>query len=96
MEIESIIHKGLKRFVETGKAGKLVGNAKRISIMILNLQAAGSIGELIQPPNFNLHALKGDRAGVWSMAVSRNWRMTFRVIDDDTIVDLNLEDYHGH
>lgn len=96
MEIESITHKGLKRFVETGNAGKLVGDAKRIRLMILNLQAAGSMEELVQPPNFNLHALKGDRAGVWSMTVSRNWRMTFRIADDDVITDLNLEDYHGH
>lgn len=38
--------------------------------------------------------LKGDRAGIWSLTVSRNWRMTFRLDDEGAIVDLDLEDYH--
>jgi proteic killer suppression protein len=37
--------------------------------------------------------LIGDRKGTWSLHVTRNWRMTFRVKDQE-IVDLNLEDYH--
>jgi len=29
------------------------------------------------------------------MTISRNWRMTFRLDDDQTtILDLDLEDYH--
>ncbi len=31
--------------------------------------------------------------GTWSLHVTRNWRLTFRV-EDDEIIDLNLEDYH--
>lgn len=96
MEIESITHKGLKRFVETGNAGKLVGSAKRIREMIYNLQVALSMDEIEQPPNYGLHPLKGERAGFWSMTVTRNWRLTFRVTDDGAIAELNLEDYHGN
>lgn len=29
-----------------------------------------------------------------SLTVTRNWRMTFRVIGDGAIDDMNLEDYH--
>ena len=45
------------------------------------------------PPGWRIHQLKGDRVGEWSISVSGNWRLTFR-IDDGAIVDMNLEDYH--
>ena len=35
----------------------------------------------------------GDRKGTWSLNVTRNRRLTFR-IEYDEVVDLNLEDYH--
>ena len=40
------------------------------------------------------HALTGDRKGTYAMTVTRNWRLTFTQVDDKTIADLNLEDYH--
>ena len=39
------------------------------------------------------HILTGGRKGTWSLHVTRNWRMTFR-IEDDEVIDINLEDYH--
>ncbi len=37
----------------------------------------------------------GDRRGRWSLSVTRNWRMTFRVDEaEGEIVDLDFEDYH--
>lgn len=39
------------------------------------------------------HALKGDRAGIWSVRVTGNWRITFRFEDGDAYI-LNYEDYH--
>jgi proteic killer suppression protein len=51
--------------------------------------------ELAAPPNFGLHELTGDRKGVWSMTVTKNWRLTFRLKEKNVIVDMNLEDYHG-
>ena len=39
------------------------------------------------------HQLTGDRKGVWSLHVTRNWRLTFR-IEEDEIVDVDYEDYH--
>ncbi|WP_342787986.1 hypothetical protein [Sphingomonas montanisoli] len=38
--------------------------------------------------------LTGDKAGRGAMTVTRNWRMTFALIDEQAIVDLDLEDYH--
>ena len=94
MDIDSISHKGLKRFFETGNAKGLVGDAARIRKMLAFIDAAGSFDELAVPPNDGLHELVGDKAGRWAMTVTKNWRLTFIKIDETTIADLDLEDYH--
>ena len=95
MEIESIGHKGLRRFFETGNAKGLVGDADRLRKMLAFIDAAEHLEELATPPNFGLHELTGDRKGTWSMAVTRNWRLTFRIGDNGALIDMDLEDYHG-
>jgi len=94
MEIDSIAHKGLRRFFETGNAKGLVGDVTRIRKMLAFIDAAGSFDELAVPPNYGLHELVGDKAGRWALTVTKNWRLTFVRIDEATIADLNLEDYH--
>ena len=49
---------------------------------------------LNDPPNFGAHLLTGDRAGIWAMTVTRNWRMTFAIDDQGRVAELDLEDYH--
>jgi proteic killer suppression protein len=39
------------------------------------------------------HGLKGQRKGEYSVRVSGNWRITWRM-DSNNVIDLNLEDYH--
>ncbi|MBU6407668.1 MAG: type II toxin-antitoxin system RelE/ParE family toxin [Alphaproteobacteria bacterium] len=95
MEIESISHKGLRRFFETGNAKGLVGDADRLRRMLAFINAAEALDELATPPNFGLHQLTGDRKGVWSMTVTKNWRLTFRLREKNVIIDMTLEDYHG-
>jgi proteic killer suppression protein len=42
-----------------------------------------------------VHTLTGDRKGTWSLSVTRNRRLTFRIdTAENEICDLNLEDYH--
>lgn len=94
MDIDSITHKGLRRFFETGNAKGLVGDTARIRKMLAFIDAAGSFDELAVPPNYGLHELVGDKTGRWAMTVTKNWRLTFINIDEETIADLNLEDYH--
>lgn len=95
MEIESIRHKGLRRFFETGNAKGLVGDAGRLRKMLAYIDAADSLDELMLPPNFGLHELVGTRKGEWSMTVTRNWRLTFRLNSEGALIDMDLEDYHG-
>ena len=95
MKIESISHKALRRFVETGKPKGLPGDlVDRIFKMVNFIIDAETLDELATPPNYGLHPLTGDRAGMWAMTVTRNWRMTFSLKDDGAIVELDLEDYH--
>ncbi|MEJ2003358.1 MAG: type II toxin-antitoxin system RelE/ParE family toxin [Maritimibacter sp.] len=93
MDIESIRDKALRKFVETGKS-KGVIEPERIRRMIAFIVAAGVFDELAVPPNFGFHALTGDRAGTFAMTVTKNWRLTFTRVDEQTIADLDLEDYH--
>lgn len=93
MEIESIRHKALRKFAEDGKAKGLI-ESERIRDMLAFIVAAQSLAELAAPPNFGFHALTGNRAGTYAMTVTRNWRLTFVKIDELTIANLDLEDYH--
>lgn len=95
MEIESIRHKGLRRFFESGNPKGLVGDVSRLRKMLAFIDAAESFEELAVPPNYGLHELTGDRKDTWSMTVTRNWRLTFAVNTDGAPVDMDLEDYHG-
>ena len=94
MYIDTIFHKVLKRFFETGNPKGHVGDAARIRKMLVFIDAAGSFEELAVPPNYGLHELVGDKAGRWAMTVTKNWRLTFIKIDETTIADLDLEDYY--
>lgn len=93
MEIESIRHKGLRRFVETGNP-KGVIEPERLADMLAFIRYSASFVELATPPNYGFHPLTGDRKGTFAMIVTRNWRLTFTKVDEHTVGDLDLEDYH--
>ena len=93
VEIDSIRHKALRRFAETGNP-KGVIEAERVNDMLQFIGSIASFDELRVPPNFAFHELTGDRKGTFAMTVTRNWRMTFTKIDERTIANIDLEDYH--
>ncbi len=95
MQIESIRHKALRRFAETGSLkGLPAGSVERLRNMLAYIDAINSVDELRAPPNFGAHQLTGDRKGDWSLTVTRNWQMTFRVNEAGAVEDMDLEDYH--
>ena len=94
MDIVSISHKGLRDYYLKNIAKGLKQDLlPRIRTVLFALEAAPDMEALEGPPGWRIHQLKGDRASEWSISVSGNWRLTFR-IEDGGIVDLNLEDYH--
>ena len=63
--------------------------------MISFLEAMSDEEELLAIPSWKAHRLTGDRRGIWSLVVTRNWRLTFRIDRTDIeIIDLDYEDYH--
>jgi toxin HigB-1 len=95
MEIETVRDKALRAFLETGKPKGIDARiAGRIRNMIALLMAAKDVSELNAPPNFGFHWLTGDRAGTAAMTLTKNWRLTFKVSEEASIIDLDLEDYH--
>ena len=91
--IKSFIHKGLQKFYENGTTkGIQFEHSKKIKMRLTALDTARVL-EDISLPGFNLHELKGDKAGIHSIKVSGNWRITFRFVDGDVEI-VNYEDYH--
>lgn len=94
MEIVLIAHKGLRDYYTANKSKGLKQDLiPRIRTILFALAAAPDMETLEGPPGWRIHPLKGDREGHWSISVSGNWRITFKIVDG-VIADLDLEDYH--
>jgi proteic killer suppression protein len=96
MRIRNVLHKGLRRFVEADDAGGLqAAVVEKVRRMISFLQDMERESELRTIPSWKAHQLTGDRKGVWSLFVTKNWRLTFRIdCEEIEIIDLDYEDYH--
>ena len=91
--IKSIRHKGLKRFLETGRGSGVQGaHQKRLRMQLTALDTAQTITDM-DIPGYRLHPLKGTRKGEWAISVSGNWRLTFR-FEAGNVYLLDYEDYH--
>jgi len=94
MDIASIAHKGLRDYYLHGNAKGLKQDViPRLRTILFALEAAPDMTTVEGPPGWRIHQLKGDRAGAWSISVTGNWRLTFK-IEGGAIVNLSLEDYH--
>ena len=91
--IKKFRHKGLRKLFESGVAsGIQPQHATRLRQILALLETAESIEDM-DLPGLNLHELRGQRKGIYSVKVSGNGRVTFKIIDGD-ILDVNYEDYH--
>ena len=96
MRIRNVIHKGLKRFIERNDTSGLpAAEIEKIRNVASFVQDMEDVEELHAVASWNVHRLTGDRKGTWSVHITRNWRITFSVIEaEGEIADLNFEDYH--
>ena len=96
MRIRNVVHKGLRRFIEHDDASGLQpAVVEKIRRMVSLLQDMMREDEMRTVPGWKAHLLTGDRKGTWSLFVTKNWRMTFRIdADEIEIIDLDYEDYH--
>ena len=96
MRIRSFAHKGLKRFYTDDSAkGVPPDTVGKLRKMLAYLDDMEDPEELRGLTAWKVHTLTGGRAGTWSLSVTRNRRMTFRIdTAEREICDVNLEDYH--
>lgn len=87
------MHKGLKKLFELGIiSGIKPEHETRLRRVLALLETASTIEDM-DLPGLNLHELKGKRKGTWSVKVSGNWRITFK-INHENVNNVNYEDYH--
>jgi proteic killer suppression protein len=86
----------LKRLYEEDRAkGVPANSADKLRKMLAFLDGMGSAEELRGLPSWKAHGLTGDRKGTWSLSVTGNLRLTFRIdAAEREIHAVNLEDYH--
>jgi len=96
VKIRSFAHKGLKKLYEEDDVrGINSATVDKVRKMLLFLDDMEDANEMRALPTWKAHTLTGNRKGTWSLSVTANRRMTFRVDSaKDEIFDLNLEDYH--
>ena len=91
--ILSYRNKRLKKYAETGsKAGIQPKHEDRLRRLLTALNVASSHEDMDAPGN-NLHPLKGDLAGHWSVSGSGNWRLTF-IFEGKNATLVDYQDYH--
>lgn len=61
--------------------------------MQLSLLDVATRPEQMNVPGYDLHPLKGELVGHWSVKVNGNWRLTFKFSGEDAEV-VDLQDYH--
>jgi proteic killer suppression protein len=96
VKIRNIVHKGLKRLYEEDNAkGVPPDSVDKLRKMLAFLDDMQVPEELRALPSWKVHTLTGDRKGTWSLSVTHNWRLTFRIdTAEQEVCDLNLENYH--
>jgi proteic killer suppression protein len=91
-----VVHKGLRKFIEDDDtAGLQAAVIPKLRRIISFLQDMEREDELRSVPSWKAHQLTSDRKGTWSLAVTKNWRITFQIDQAEIeIIDLDYEDYH--
>ncbi|MFC0305275.1 type II toxin-antitoxin system RelE/ParE family toxin [Rhizorhabdus histidinilytica] len=99
MQIISVRDKRVKALVEddtlTAVRGFTALEVRKIAEMIVAIRVMTDPAQLAAFPAWRAHELKGQRAGTWSLTVTRNYRLTFLVdIEAQTVAVMDYEDYH--
>ncbi len=92
--IASFRDKETERLWQSGKSRRLPADLERRAFKKLAiLNAAVGLGNLKVPPGNLLEALRGDRAGQYSIRVNDQYRVCF-VWRDGNAFDVEIVDYH--
>jgi toxin HigB-1 len=91
--IKSFRHVGIEKFFFTGsKTGIQPAHAEKLNLQLTTLNRARMPTDM-GAAGWDLHQLRGDLKGHWSVKVNKNWRLTFRFEGEDAIL-VDYQDYH--
>lgn len=86
--------KETRELYRTGRSRKLPPDVWRRALRKLEMiDKAEILDDLRVPPGNRLEALKGDRAGYYSIRINDQWRITFR-FQNGNALEVKIEDYH--
>ena len=91
--IKSFAEKQTRALFETGVSRRW-NSITRVAVRkLVQIDSVTTLDELNIPPGNRLEALKGDRAGLYSIRISNQWRICFRW-ESDGVYDVEIVDYH--
>lgn len=92
--IQSFRDRATERFYSEGACPARWRPFERIAARkLLQINTAGALQDLRSPPGNRLEALRGDRAGQWSIRINDQWRICF-VWTDAGPAEVEIVDYH--
>jgi len=60
------------------------------------LRATDKFNQLFGLQALRLHPLKGNRSGQYSITLTGNYRLIIEKVQEDRIIIVDVEDYHGN
>ena len=91
--IKSFRHRGIEKFFTTGsKAGIQPSHAAKLSVQLFQLNRAKTPRDM-DAPGWDLHHLRGDLNGHWTVKANGNWRLTFAFEGENAVLG-DFQDYH--
>jgi toxin HigB-1 len=92
--IRSFVGKEAERLFHREPVRRLPPTLLRVALRkLVQLDAATRLDDLRIPPGNRLEALRGARAGQYSIRINDQWRVCFRWHDGDAF-DAEIVDYH--
>jgi proteic killer suppression protein len=91
--IKSFAHKGLEEFFLTGSTKGIQAKHAGKLQHVLTLLDYAHYPEDMDFHGSGLHRLKGKLKDRWSVRISGNWRVTFRIEGGDAHI-VDYQDYH--
>ncbi|MFT9003097.1 MAG: type II toxin-antitoxin system RelE/ParE family toxin [Liquorilactobacillus hordei] len=67
---------------------------KRALIKLIMMNNSNNINDLRNPPANHLEKLSGDREGQYSIAINNQYRICFKLKNENDFHDVEIVDYH--
>lgn len=95
MAIKSFKHKGLKKFFYDGDTAGIQDNhLQKVGYILDAIDASHHPKDLKSIYGNKFAEKEGSGAGVYSLEVNGNWRITFQIHDNGAVL-VDYRDYHG-